>query len=87
MAEFATLAQQLREGDAARTEAAATIRLMLSDIQTTLNNLEYIRKDAKKFQKKCNVAKTVGTVSNTIGATACVGKMLVDFVVFDCNHF
>ncbi len=82
MAEFEELAQQLRTGDNARVEAAATIRLMLSDIQSTVDKLEYIHMDAKKFHENCNTAKTVGTVSNIAGAASAIGKMFVA-----SNHF
>nr|CAH0106872.1 unnamed protein product [Daphnia galeata] len=70
-------AEAIIQGAKAIKDCEEQINFILAEVEKIRHSLRNLREDVKGFQKKCNVAKTVGTTSGVAGAglaiVGCVG--------------
>ena len=66
-------AEAIIQGAKAIKDCEEQINFTLAEVEKIRHSLRNLREDVEGFQKKCNVAKTVGTTSGVAGAGLAIG--------------
>jgi uncharacterized protein YoxC len=66
-------AEAIIQGAKAIKDCEEQINVILAEVEKIRHSLRNLREDVEGFQKKCNVAKTVGTTSGVAGAGLAIG--------------